>query len=141
MKLITYALLLIFSANLYAQKKSSNNDLRNNSKIFLIENLLTDKFISYSLESSTSGAFNFSKIEKSKNKVWKISRDYANGIDTEFADHFISMKYMMKENKEKNCKPAFKLFFRGEKFEICKNDKSRIDIVTKFVLDLEKNLN
>ena len=44
MKLITYALLLIFSANLYAQKKSSNNDLRNKGDVlqWLIDNDKTD---------------------------------------------------------------------------------------------------
>jgi hypothetical protein len=141
MKIVVLFLFLFTSSFAFAQKKSSNNDLREKSEIFHIKDLKLKDGIFYKLESSNSGEFSLSKTIATADRVWKIDTKLAGEIDELFSDHFISMKYMMDKVKIEKCINVYQLSMRGETFNICDGDNARVRIVANFVTTLMKKIN
>lgn len=127
------SLLIVFSFCAFAQDKTENTDLRAKKEIFSIKEL-GKNFEHYTLESSISGQFNISILKKEKLiDTKKIDTKFARSMDDEFVDKFISMKYIMKKQRKKDCKDTFLLSLRGEIQKICSSEKEKIDVLRVFI--------
>jgi hypothetical protein len=141
MKFVILSLFLLSSSILYAQKKSSNHDLREKSEVFHIKDLKSEDKADYKLETSNSGEFSFTKTVETKDQIWKVDTKHANEIDEKFSDHFISMKYMMGNINSKKCVNIYQLSMRGEIFNVCNGDGAREKIISTFVVKLMNKFN
>lgn len=131
MRFIASIFLLFSSLACFGQEKSSNHDLRSKLEIFQISHI-GSKLV-FRLESSNSGEFSY----QLNDVVTKIDSTKANKLDQIFADSFLSMKYMMQKPSRSDCKKEYALSMRGEKFNICKDDEIRIQIISKFISKLK----
>lgn len=131
-------ILLFMSFSVASQttvKGANNNDLRTAKEVFSI----TWNDFEYKLESSQLGHFNLNYYKKQKLvSTWKVDSMDAQGIDDDFADKFITLKYEMAHHAEKECSSLYQLRMRGEGQTVCELEKDKIKILEKFIEDLEK---
>lgn len=126
---------LCFQVN--AEEKASNSDLRNKKEVFSITEFTKDKQRVYKLVTSGLGEFNIILASNKVVQSLKIDSEDAQNIDEQFADKYISLQFMMEQNKEKKCANLYKLVLRGEKQNICLHEKEKINLVNSFITFLE----
>jgi hypothetical protein len=137
-KFILFFFVIFSIGTVFGQEKSSNNDLRIKKEIFSIKEFSSKGHILYQLEASITGQFNILITHKKtivSNK--KVDTTYAQKIDDEFVDRFISFKYMMKARSTEKCKDSFFLSLRGEGQMICTDEKVKIEKIKVFIKNLK----
>lgn len=134
--LIFSSISLCAMANKYNPKKISNSDLRSSSIIFSVEQKSDSTFVS--LSKSAANHYFLTKILKGEKNILKISHKNAQELDDEFVSLFINVKHMSASFSGKNCSIFYRLSMRGERTDICKSEKVKIDKINSIFSLLEK---
>lgn len=88
---------------------------------------------------SATNHYFLSTIMDKKEKMVKVSYSLAQEIDKEFVRNFIDIKYMLESFSGKNCSIFYTLTMRGERSDICKNEKIKLDRVVELIALFKKH--
>jgi len=125
-------------ANKYTPKKASNSDLRSNSVILSIAQVMKTKKVNIALKKSAANHYFISMKTNKSEPVYKISYKSAQQIDEKFVAVFIDVKYMSQSFSGKNCSIFYSLSMRGETTNICKSETIKRKKIENIVFIMKK---
>lgn len=124
----------------FSQEPTKNNDLRKPYNLFYLQDLQEKKKLTYKMNSTQIGQFNFTiEVDDKVVNNKKLTSIEAQKFDDLFVDKFISFKYLMKVKEEVSCKKSFYLNLRGEELTICQSEDEKLQEI-KVLLKKMKSL-
>jgi hypothetical protein len=137
---MNFLLALLLVAGAFAQhseqpQKESTDDLRNQTALFTIEDLQSEK--TFRLERDSSLSYALKQSYKGEETLLKIDSREGAKLDRDFAAKFLRSLYEI-PSVEGKCELTLRLNLKGESQEICKKDDKKTQELIPFVLELAK---
>lgn len=129
-------LLLPFLFSMQEVKKESNSDLRNNVRIFSLEQLSDNKMKIY-LQSNNATEYGLVFEKSDERSVLRLSSGAMKEVDKVFVDGFFQLNYILARSTDNKCKKLYRLELRGEELFICKDEEKRLEYLSGLVQRLE----
>jgi hypothetical protein len=118
--------------------KESNNDLRNNAKLFEITDFRVKPIKAIALESNNEQEFSLNFFEAGQNKkLVRLTGKQLKEIDKQLVDGFFHLSYVLSSDVKGKCKKLVSITMRGEDQLICEGELDKL----KFIEDLIAKIN